>query len=1840
MKDLFRIYIKSVIIVLVFLLDLNVAQNVQRFPTNGNNNDFTSAFGPRMKSTGYNFHEGIDITTHHAAGDIYAIDEGDVVFAGIPVRNGVEKVDEECVVILHGGYYLVRYTHLSHSVNVGDRISETNLLIGSTKEVYINQGRNNYHLDIRHYPNNSLLEEATNPNTRHPYRLLTTGGNFDTKPVLLDENGDEITKSISGYYEHNFVLKEDNNNNKYFRFGIRTSGTELDLNRIKIELTGTNSYGTPYSTGELLYDPDHFAPGLGNIIDYQEKINCGTDQPDTYNKVFIEAQSWQSGSHYVYFKWYIDEVAFIDLVNRVARLQITLKDAKDCNELTEGTVYDISNSRFYVELPTNLGGSQKELAFYSEQMVGPVNFETKMINLSKGINEFKWVVKPKNGGSYHFVVGTENSVSPTIKFESADEYEVELWEKSPNSQNRVLASKLWGINASIQASGDIMESVSRTFKVVPALTPYMVVKPAFLELSKDRNENKTISVSIFNQTTQAFNITSSFEPGMLSSDLQKNENAISVSVNENFGEARWGTILVDAEVEFANATTFVGKVQSIDIKQAEVGPVITPIVDNIYYNTTSANIAIQNTGTGTLRWYATIDPGSVGWIRGITIKNSSGETSDLITGDGSIDLVLDQNNNIEPRYGRINIFSENTPYTIEFKQAGNPYITASSIDAQYAEISASVAKSYYYYGSPYTSPCYTENALRLNQGDYTEVGYVVFNASDFNAIPQGSVITTIEMLINFSGSGEFEVRDAGQSLTCFSCVDNYKFNNMTILKKYSSSYTNSYLISDVASFVSKLQAIISGSSAENIYLVLTGYRLYTSNKPILKIYFKNNLQVNQVKSSNTSFGAIEYSKSGVSEITTVPFGKLIQNIGESFLLKASSDYAPGTTELFHHWEKSNSTIKSILNKSEFTITSGINTFTAVFQPTTRNIVIRNIFDGATTLSSAQNIVQFKDPWLIDATTNNNKGSGADYLPLQSPFNMSNNPTYKGIFLNQELPSANNYSIRFPSTVQYSTINCTSDFLFQSIEGAGVSNLTSPSLSNGLFQSDVVFNNNTATITAFYKGAHFTSSPGALSNTSQRKVVKTPDGTIHMVYESMGKVWYESRGANETDPWVLGNEGNPLSTNDSKSPSIDNFQGDIVIVFQENDNGEADIRLIKMRNGAVVSNKVVFETQDNHSTNLEPTIASSECQGDLMVVAKILNPRTVNGISSNPGLYYKSFRNYYDGIATENGTYIPLTTSSSNCTSISVDKEDSFYEPTFIIGFHLTCETDGNIIYYHIPTSGQDIKKKQLSLSNSCVAPIVGCIEHNSGTPGKAYPIVGWVSNGKVNIKYGLESTTDWTNDAENYSSWSNTYEFGSNVNSVDLIGYANANKTALITWTESSGTIKYVTFNAGVFSSTRKLNGLTGSVHLMQGATATDEALAYYVDAATPPYEIKNTQLVSALPTFSLQSGWNWFSLNCTPPNFAINSLFNQSTFTEDDIIKGQTSYAQFLTGGGWVGSLSGLNANEMYKIKLSNAINLTVDGDYVDLAVNQIPLRTGYNWIAYSPSSANSISNALAPAFLPVTGDKIKSKSLIAEYNGTNWIGSLSLLNPGEGYLYHSLSDKVLQWNNSASSKIVNVPETVRINKIAVPGWEVNPNKFENNMSVIAELKNVSSFTGDDVLAAFIGNDCRGSATPIMYNDKQLYFLVIHGDNSEIENVRLKFFSGKMKKKVNVIEEFNYAVNKDLGSLVNPVKLTLSERSLEIPTEFNLSQNYPNPFNPSTTIEFGLPESKMVRVEVFNSIGQRVKTLLANTLNAGYHSVTWDGTDDFGSTVSSGLYLYRINAGNFSRTRKMMFLK
>jgi hypothetical protein len=119
-----------------------------------------------------------------------------------------------------------------------------------------------------------------------------------------------------------------------------------------------------------------------------------------------------------------------------------------------------------------------------------------------------------------------------------------------------------------------------------------------------------------------------------------------------------------------------------------------------------------------------------------------------------------------------------------------------------------------------------------------------------------------------------------------------------------------------------------------------------------------------------------------------------------------------------------------------------------------------------------------------------------------------------------------------------------------------------------------------------------------------------------------------------------------------------------------------------------------------------------------------------------------------------------------------------------------------------------------------------------------------------------------------------------------------------------------------------------------------------------------------------------------------------------------------------------------------------------------------------------------------------------------------------------------------------------------------------------------------------------------------------------------------------------------NVWSANGPFELTIDASGLSVenggflPDQFQLRANFPNPFNPITSIKYDLPEDAPVSLMIYDITGREIRHLVNETQNAGFKAIMWDGTNNYGHQVGTGMYLYQIKAGSFVQTRKMILMK
>jgi len=240
--------------------------------------------------------------------------------------------------------------------------------------------------------------------------------------------------------------------------------------------------------------------------------------------------------------------------------------------------------------------------------------------------------------------------------------------------------------------------------------------------------------------------------------------------------------------------------------------------------------------------------------------------------------------------------------------------------------------------------------------------------------------------------------------------------------------------------------------------------------------------------------------------------------------------------------------------------------------------------------------------------------------------------------------------------------------------------------------------------------------------------------------------------------------------------------------------------------------------------------------------------------------------------------------------------------------------------------------------------------------------------------------------------------------------------------------------------------------------------------------------------------------------------------------------------------------------------------------------------------------------------------------------------LSSGDYYLNqlkYNGEEAVIEIDVSNGPVTVNVVSDLQLGKdIAI---QIVPDGEAGSTKVTFNTRQTSKMTiGKE--AYVLGNCNAPSATVVLSNNSQ-------------------FRGGICAKGIQVKRDVFFLHHFSSGTLPGPGNLPKSPdgespETVAVVTEYQLAQNYPNPFNPSTVIKFALPQAGRVQLHIYNSAGQLVRTLVNNEMAQGWHELTWDGRDQNGQTVATGVYLYRLTAQDasgattFAETRRMTMVK
>lgn len=278
--------------------------------------------------------------------------------------------------------------------------------------------------------------------------------------------------------------------------------------------------------------------------------------------------------------------------------------------------------------------------------------------------------------------------------------------------------------------------------------------------------------------------------------------------------------------------------------------------------------------------------------------------------------------------------------------------------------------------------------------------------------------------------------------------------------------------------------------------------------------------------------------------------------------------------------------------------------------------------------------------------------------------------------------------------------------------------------------------------------------------------------------------------------------------------------------------------------------------------------------------------------------------------------------------------------------------------------------------------------------------------------------------------------------------------------------------------------------------------------------------------TTSLTKGWNWMALYVQPDDMSMQTVLAPIN-AEVTMAKSQTGFMES-TGSEWYGNEIMMNNSEMYKINLSAPATLKVLGRVADPSSRLITVKQGWNWIAYNATSAMSLDEAFA-GMQPEDGDVVKAQSCFAVYDGYEWAGTLSLLEPSQGYMLYSVAtaDRTFAYPSAGQ-----IDKTVKARARRLPpaGYfePVDYHKYPDNMSLIARV----TFDGNELPGAeigiYAGDECRSHAYT---NDAGLAYVTIPGNAKTTLTFKL-LYKGNVYTSTTTLD---YESDGIVGSTFNP---------------------------------------------------------------------------------------------------------
>jgi hypothetical protein len=368
-----------------------------------------------------------------------------------------------------------------------------------------------------------------------------------------------------------------------------------------------------------------------------------------------------------------------------------------------------------------------------------------------------------------------------------------------------------------------------------------------------------------------------------------------------------------------------------------------------------------------------------------------------------------------------------------------------------------------------------------------------------------------------------------------------------------------------------------------------------------------------------------------------------------------------------------------------------------------------------------------------------------------------------------------------------------------------------------------------------------------------------------------------------------------------------------------------------------------------------------------------------------------------------------------------------------------------------------------------------------------------------------------------------------------------------------------------------------------------------------------------------LKKGWSWVSYNVLNDNPSILDQMKNSLTVVGTLIKGRDVYLQ---QPGWYGDIDEISEKSMYLINTTADHALILAGQNADPATTPITINHEWNWIGYIPAFTLPVESAFA-GLDAQAGDQIKGQTGYTTYTGSDWVGNLSFMQAGKGYMYYSTNTAPQTFNYPSTNIQKRLPENsdsltvlqtydltgLRSSELPIlrssgytPIWTVNINKFSSSMTMTAIVSDFSVEVRSEAIevGAFSGNDCRGSAflKYIEEFDRYICFLMIYGEGNE--PITLKVFDHETATETNADNTpVNFTADLIFGNPFMPYNIVINGVNEIVEPHCNASlQVYPNPTTGILRIEMCDRRYDIFDIEIFDVYGRNVFNLKSQISN------------------------------------------